>query len=71
MLMVNDRVDGYLVPMTHEFLAVMVGVNRPGVTLALHEVERTGCISQKRGAITIIDRKGLEQIAATLYVKAS
>lgn len=68
-LMVNDRVDGDLVPLTHEFLSVMLGVNRPGVTLALKELERTGAITQRRGSISIVDRMALETIAASNYVK--
>ncbi len=70
LLMVNDRVDGDVVPLTHEFLAVMLGVNRPGVTLALQELERTGTITQRRGSILIVDREALEGIAGVAYVKA-
>jgi CRP-like cAMP-binding protein len=69
LLMVNDRVDGDVVPLTHEFLSVMLGVNRPGVTLALKELERTGAITQRRGSISIVDCATLESIAASNYVK--
>lgn len=69
LLLADDRVDGGIVPLTHEFLAVMLGANRPGVTLALQELERTGCIAQRRGVVVILDRSGLEVIAAGLYVK--
>jgi CRP-like cAMP-binding protein len=62
LLMVDDRVDGNTVPMTHEFLSIMLGVQRSGVTVALKEIERQGAISQKRGSIEIIDRLTLETL---------
>jgi CRP-like cAMP-binding protein len=40
LLLAHDRVDGDELPLTHEFLAVMLGVQRPGVTTALQELER-------------------------------
>jgi CRP-like cAMP-binding protein len=69
LLLANDRVDGDIVPLTHEFLAVMLGVNRPGVTLALQELERTGSVAQRRGAVIILDRTDLESIATGIYIK--
>jgi CRP-like cAMP-binding protein len=69
LLMIDDRVDGNTVPMTHEFLGVMLGVQRSGVTVTLREIERQGAISQKRGAIDIIDRGTLEDIAKANYVR--
>ena len=69
LLMIDDRVDGNTVPMTHEFLGVMLGVQRSGVTVTLREIERQGAISQKRGAIDIIDRATLEDIAKANYVR--
>lgn len=67
LLMVNDRIDGNVVSLTHEFLGVMLSVRRAGVTLALRELERTGTISQRRGSIIIVDRKALEDIASDTY----
>ena len=64
LLMVDDRIDGSELPLTHEFLAIMLGVQRPGVTLALQDLERTGLISHRRSFISIVDRKGLEEFAA-------
>jgi len=46
-------------PLTHEFLAVMLGVQRPGVALALRNLERCGVIKATRSKITVIDREGL------------
>jgi hypothetical protein len=47
-------------PLTHEFLALMLGTQRPGVTIALH-CWSAGLITTRRSAITILDRKALEE----------
>ena len=60
LLLADDRVDGDELPLTHEFLAIMLGVRRSGVTVALQELERRGLIAHRRSVITIIDRGGLE-----------
>ena len=67
LLMANDRVDGNEVPLTHEFLAIMLGVRRSGVTVALQELERKGMITHRRSVITIIDREGLEHSSNGTY----
>lgn len=59
LLMVQDRVDGDEVRLTHEFLSYMLGVRRTGVTLALHVLEGEGLIRARRGSITIVDRARL------------
>ena len=61
LLMAQDRVDGNELRLTHEFLAIMLGVQRPGVTIALQALERTGLIGHRRGAITILDRDALQK----------
>jgi hypothetical protein len=48
-------------------LALMLGVRRPGVTIALHSLENDGVIHSSRGVIKVIDRKGLEEIANASY----
>jgi CRP-like cAMP-binding protein len=58
LLMANDRIDGSEVPLTHKFLGIMLGVQRPAVTVAMRALEHAGLISAGRRAITIIDRKG-------------
>lgn len=65
--MAHDRCDGDDLTLTHEFLAVMLGVRRPGVTLALATLEETGVIKAKRGVITIVDRKRLEKSTDGAY----
>jgi CRP-like cAMP-binding protein len=60
LLMAQDRIDGDQLPMTHEFLSVMLGVRRPGVTIALQALERENLIAHRRGIITILDREALK-----------
>jgi CRP-like cAMP-binding protein len=67
LLMANDRLDGDEVPLTHEFLSVMLGVRRPGVTVALDLLEKEGLIQAKRRAIAIVDRTGLRKISNGAY----
>ena len=52
----------------HEFLSLMLGVRRSGVTTALQALERKRLISRKRGNILILDRKGLEKLSNGTYV---
>ena len=67
LLMAHDRVDGDAIPLTHEFLAVMLGVRRAGVTTALHDLESKGCVTARRGVIVVRDRKVLEAFAIGIY----
>jgi CRP-like cAMP-binding protein len=69
LLMSADRVDGNELPLTHEFLATMLGVRRSGVTVALQGLERTGLIAHRRGVIIILDREALEKSANGTYVR--
>lgn len=70
LLMADDRIDGGELPLTHKFLAIMLGVQRPGVTLAVRALEHRGLIRARRGIITIIDRKGLEKLTNGSYLPA-
>ena len=67
LLMADDRIDSDELPLTHEFLAMMLAVRRPGVTVAVQELEREGVISRKRGRIVIVDRKALEKMSNGTY----
>ena len=67
LLMAHDRLDSDAVPLTHEFLAVMLGVRRAGVTVALHSFERRGLIATRRGQLTLVNRAGIEQVAGSFY----
>jgi CRP-like cAMP-binding protein len=67
LLMANDRLDGDEIPLTHEFLSLMLGVRRAGVTVALNYLEHRGVIRLSRGQIVITDRKGLKASANGTY----
>jgi CRP-like cAMP-binding protein len=67
LLMANDRLGGNEMNLTHEFLAIMLGVRRAGVTTALHELETAALISTARSRIAVLDREGLRQAANGLY----
>lgn len=66
-LMLHDRVDGDEMAITHEFMALMLAVRRPGVTVALHELEGRGLIRSTRGRLIVRDRAKLEKICGTFY----
>ncbi|MER8752981.1 Crp/Fnr family transcriptional regulator [Mesorhizobium sp. M1050] len=63
LLMCDDRVVGGHFSITHEFLATMLGVRRPGVTIALQELEGLALIRSRRGEVVILDRPGLIALA--------
>jgi CRP-like cAMP-binding protein len=67
LLMAHDRHDDDELPLTHESIAVMLGVRRPGVTDALHKLEGKGLIKAERGIIRIVRRKGLIALAGGSY----
>ena len=67
LLMARDRSDSDRVVITHEFLAQMLAVRRPGVTKAVDSLEKTGTIHARRGAITVVDRAGLERQSNGAY----
>ena len=67
LLMAHDRMTSDAVPLTHKFLAVMLGVRRAGVTVAIHGFERRGLVTTRRGQLTVVNRGGIEQIAGSFY----
>lgn len=54
-------------PVTHEFLATMLGYQRAGVSIAMGALVKAGLIAHKRGMVTILDRPGLEAAACDCY----
>jgi CRP-like cAMP-binding protein len=60
LLQTHDRVDSDDFPLKQEFLAVMLGVTRPTVTVVLRTLQRAGLISSRYGRIRILKRKKLE-----------
>ena len=67
LLMCQDRTDSENLPLTHEFLAQMLGSGRPTVTIAAGVLERAGLIANTRGRVKILNRKRLEDAACECY----
>ena len=67
LLMCHDRIQAPMLPLTHEFLAIMLSVRRAGVTESLHELEVDKLIRARRGLITILDRDRLLAFAGASY----
>ena len=67
LLMCQDRVDAKVLPVTHEFIAQMLGTGRPTVSLTAGILQRAGMIENFRGSVKIINRKGLEQATCECY----
>lgn len=66
-LMCHDRLRTNDLPLTHEFLALMLGVRRSGVTNEIHILEGVHAIKATRGNIKILDRQKLEEMASGSY----
>jgi hypothetical protein len=65
--MTHDRVSFDDIPLTHEYLAMMLGTGRSGVTIAAGILQQAGFIKYAHGTITIIDRAGLEDASCECY----
>lgn len=70
LLLTADRVDSPVIGLTHEFLGMMLGAQRSGVTIAAGALQKAGFISYGNGLITILDRSGLEGAACECYAVA-
>jgi CRP-like cAMP-binding protein len=67
LLMTQDRVDSGSLPITHDFLATMLGTDRPTVSLAAGVLQRKELIEYTRGAVRIVNRKKLEDATCECY----
>jgi CRP-like cAMP-binding protein len=67
LLMTHDRVQADNMPLTQQFLAYMLGVYRPSVTIVARTLQNAGLIRYERGSVTIVDREGLESAACECY----
>jgi CRP-like cAMP-binding protein len=65
----SDRTGRSDIPLTHEYLAEMLGVQRSTLSEATRALQQRGLIDQGRGSITILDRPRLEQAACECYGK--
>jgi CRP-like cAMP-binding protein len=67
LLMAHDRVEDDELPLTQEFLAMMLGVHRPSITVTAGILQRAGLIRYASGRITILDRPSLEASSCECY----
>jgi CRP-like cAMP-binding protein len=67
LLMMRDRSDTDVMPITQDLLAELLGVQRPSLTHAVAELEEVGLILRSRGQITILDRQGLIKASCECY----
>lgn len=67
LLMCHDRVEGDHLPLTQEFIAMMLGVHRPTVTVAAGILQRAGLIRYGNGRVTVLDRESLEAASCECY----
>ena len=70
LLMCHDRSDSNDLPLTHQFMGLMLSVRRVSVTNALHMLEGNGYIELSRGYVTIRNRAELEDFAGDAYGRA-
>jgi CRP-like cAMP-binding protein len=67
LLMAHDRAGTDSFKLTQEFLADLLGIHRPSVTIVARTLQSAGLISYSRGLITITDRQGLEEATCECY----
>ncbi len=67
LLMTHDRMQSDEFLLTHEFLSMMLGVRRAGVTEAAGALQRAGLIRYRHGVVTILDRDALEERSCECY----
>jgi CRP-like cAMP-binding protein len=67
LLMTQDRVDSAMLPITHDFIATMMGTDRSTVSLAAAEMQKDGIIEYVRGAVKIVNRRKLETASCECY----
>lgn len=65
--MLDSRIDGDEIKITHEFMSMMIAAQRTGVTVRLHILEGAGMIRSKRARVEILDREKLVDLAGDAY----
>jgi CRP-like cAMP-binding protein len=67
LLMTQDRVDSGMLPITHDFIATMMGTDRSTVSLSAAVLQKKGIIEYVRGAVKVVNRRKLEKTACECY----
>jgi CRP-like cAMP-binding protein len=67
LIMCSDRIQSDHIPITHEFLAIMLGTRRSSVSIAAGILHKAGLITYSRGSVTIQNREGLVLAACECY----
>ena len=67
LLMAQDRVRSAFLPITHDFLATMLGTDRPSVSLAAGQLQKAKIIEYNRGSVKIVNRPELERVSCECY----
>jgi len=67
LLMTHDRVHGSAFELTHDFLSMMLGVRRAGVTVAMGALQSAGIVRYTRGRVQVLDRPRLEEASCGCY----
>jgi CRP-like cAMP-binding protein len=67
LLTMQDRIEGDELELTHEFLAQMLAVQRPTVSLAIRLLHEAGLVESRRGRVRVLNRAGLEEASCECY----
>jgi CRP-like cAMP-binding protein len=67
LLMAHDRAESDALPLTQEFISIMLAVRRPGVTVAARTLQAIGAIDYRHGSIAVLDRARLEEASCECY----
>jgi len=67
LLIAHDSVPSDAFPLTHEYLAMMLGVQRAGVSIAMSFLKKAGLIQYERGHVNVLNRPGLDDAACECY----
>jgi CRP-like cAMP-binding protein len=70
LLITLDRMESDVIPFTHQRLGSILGVRRVSVTHVLRALQDKGLVKNRRGEITVLDRRGLEQLSCECYHKS-
>jgi CRP-like cAMP-binding protein len=67
LLMAHDRADSDDLPLTQDFMALMLCVQRPSITVVARTLQQAGIIRYAQGRVSVLDRDGLEATACNCY----